>query len=128
MAIRGRFLLYSCFPGPCWGPAAALDYSRNVSDQPERSSPPPLLPVRLIGQAITRVVARAPWTWPLMRRSVRSFFDGLAGGWDERVRPDAPEHLAPLAEPSVSSGGNRSGFRPVRARGSGPWRRSVAPA
>ena len=68
-----------------------------MSDQPERSSPPPLLPVRLIGQAITRVVARAPWTWPLIRRSVRSFFDGLAGGWDERVRPDAPEHLAPLA-------------------------------
>ena len=68
-----------------------------MTEQPERISPPPPLPVRLIGQAITRVVARAPWTWPLMRRSVRGFFDGLAGGWDERVRPDAPEHLAPLA-------------------------------
>jgi ubiquinone/menaquinone biosynthesis C-methylase UbiE len=32
-----------------------------------------------------------------MRRSVRGFFDRLAGGWDERVRPDAPEHLAALA-------------------------------
>jgi ubiquinone/menaquinone biosynthesis C-methylase UbiE len=68
-----------------------------VAEQRERSSPPPPLPVRLIGQAITRVVARAPWTWPLMRRTVRGFFDGLAGGWDERVRPDAPEHLVALA-------------------------------
>jgi predicted O-methyltransferase YrrM len=24
-------------------------------------------------------------------------FDRSAGGWDERVRPDAPEHLAALA-------------------------------
>jgi ubiquinone/menaquinone biosynthesis C-methylase UbiE len=51
----------------------------------------------VIGKALTRLVARAPWTWPLVRRSVRGFFDGLAGGWDERVRPDAPEHLAALA-------------------------------
>jgi SAM-dependent methyltransferase len=68
-----------------------------VSEQPERTSPPPPLPVRVIGKALTRLVARAPWTWPLVRRSVRGFFDGLAGGWDERVRPDAPEHLAALA-------------------------------
>src|SRR5688572_30165979 len=32
-----------------------------------------------------------------MRRSVRGFFDRLADGWDDRVRPDAPEHLAALA-------------------------------
>ena len=32
-----------------------------------------------------------------MRRSVRGFFDRVAVGWDERVRPDAPEHLAALA-------------------------------
>src|SRR5688572_18740137 len=31
------------------------------------------------------------------RRPLRSFFDRAAGGWDERVRPDAPEHLAALA-------------------------------
>jgi ubiquinone/menaquinone biosynthesis C-methylase UbiE len=51
----------------------------------------------VIGKGLTRLVARAPWTWPLMRRPVRGFFDRLAGGWDERVRPDAPEHLAALA-------------------------------
>jgi ubiquinone/menaquinone biosynthesis C-methylase UbiE len=43
------------------------------------------------------MVARAPWTWPLTRRLMRGFFDRSAGGWDERVRPDAPEHLAALA-------------------------------
>jgi ubiquinone/menaquinone biosynthesis C-methylase UbiE len=43
------------------------------------------------------MVARAPWTWPLMRRLVRGFFDRSASGWDERVRPDAPQHLAALA-------------------------------
>jgi SAM-dependent methyltransferase len=68
-----------------------------VSEQPERTSPPPPLPVRVIGKALTRVVALAPWTWPLMRRPLRGFFDRAAGGWDERVRPDAPEHLAALA-------------------------------
>jgi SAM-dependent methyltransferase len=68
-----------------------------VSEPPERTSPPPPLPVRLIGKALTRLVVRAPWTWPLMRRPLRGFFDRAAVGWDERVRPDAPEHLAALA-------------------------------
>jgi SAM-dependent methyltransferase len=68
-----------------------------VGERPERTSPPPPLPVRVIGKALTRLVARAAWTWPLMRRPVRGFFDRLADGWDERVRPDAPEHLAALA-------------------------------
>jgi ubiquinone/menaquinone biosynthesis C-methylase UbiE len=68
-----------------------------MNEQSERTSPPPPLPVRVIGKALTRMVARAPWAWPLMRRSVRGFFDRSANGWDERVRPDAPEHLAALA-------------------------------
>jgi len=68
-----------------------------LTEQPERTSPPPPLPVRVIGKAITRLVARAPWAWPLMRRFVRGFFDRTAAGWDERVQPDAPEHLAALA-------------------------------
>jgi SAM-dependent methyltransferase len=68
-----------------------------VSEPPGRTSPPPPLPVRVIGKGLTRLVARAPWTWPLLRRPVQRFFDRLAGGWDERVRPDAPEHLAALA-------------------------------
>ena len=68
-----------------------------MSEPPERTSPSPPLPVRFIGKALTRIVARAPWTWPVMRRPVRGFFDRLADGWDQRVRPAAPEHLAALA-------------------------------
>jgi ubiquinone/menaquinone biosynthesis C-methylase UbiE len=68
-----------------------------MNEQPARTSPPPPLPARVIGKALTRMVARAPWTWPLMRGLVRRFFDRSADGWDERVRPDAPEHLAALA-------------------------------
>ena len=68
-----------------------------MNEQPARTSPPPPLPVRVTGKALTRMVARAPWTWPLVRRLVRGFFDRSADGWDERVRPDAPEHLAALA-------------------------------
>jgi SAM-dependent methyltransferase len=68
-----------------------------MGDQPERTSPPPPSPVRVVGKALTWMVARAPWTWPLLRRSVTGFFDRSAGGWEERVRPDAPEHLATLA-------------------------------
>jgi SAM-dependent methyltransferase len=41
-------------------------------------------------------VARWPAAWPLVRRPVRRFFDRLAGGWDERIAPDSPEHLAAL--------------------------------
>ncbi len=68
-----------------------------MEEQPERTSPPPPLPVRVVGKALTRMVARVPWTWPLLRRFMRRLFDRLADGWDERVRPDAPEHLAALA-------------------------------
>jgi SAM-dependent methyltransferase len=50
----------------------------------------------LIGNGINRVVARWPAMWPLLRRPVRRFFDQLAGGWDERIAPDSPEHLAAL--------------------------------
>jgi len=68
-----------------------------VSSQPERTSPAPPLPIRVIGKGLNRLVARAPWAWPLVRRPVRGFSDRVAGGWDERVRPDAPEHLAAFA-------------------------------
>jgi len=71
-----------------------------VADVPEHTSPPstPPLPIRVIGKGMMRLVARAPWAWPVIRRPVRGFFDNLAGDWDERVRPDAPERMAALAE------------------------------
>jgi ubiquinone/menaquinone biosynthesis C-methylase UbiE len=70
-----------------------------MDEPPERTAPPPPLPVRAIGKGITRLVARFPRTWPVLRPLVTRFFDNLAPVWDERVKPDAPEHLAALVEP-----------------------------
>ena len=52
---------------------------------------------RIIGKTICRVAAVAPWAWPLISGSVRRFFDGAAGGWDERTMAGSPGHLATLA-------------------------------
>lgn len=60
------------------------------------SADAPPAPVRLIGQGASRLVARAPALWPVLRRPMRRFFDRVAPHWDERVQPDRPEHLAPL--------------------------------
>jgi len=51
----------------------------------------------LAGHAISKLVARAPWLWPLIRRPVTRFFDSAAAGWDERTGAGSPDHLAPLA-------------------------------
>jgi ubiquinone/menaquinone biosynthesis C-methylase UbiE len=60
---------------------------------------PPRIPrrERILGRGINSLVARAPWAWPLLRRSTRRFFDERARGWDERTRAGSPEHLAALA-------------------------------
>jgi ubiquinone/menaquinone biosynthesis C-methylase UbiE len=50
-----------------------------------------------MGQGATRLVARWPALWPIIRRPIRRFFDRLADGWDERVEPDSREHLGALA-------------------------------
>ena len=42
-------------------------------------------------------VAHAPWLWPLLRRPMTSYFDGLASEWDERTDAPGVSHLAPLA-------------------------------
>lgn len=46
---------------------------------------------------MNRLVVRAPWAWPLLRRPMRSFFDRAAPGWDDRPGAGSPEYLAPLA-------------------------------
>ncbi len=51
----------------------------------------------LAGQAISKLVARAPWLWPAIRRPVTRFFDSAATGWDERTGAGSVEHLAPIA-------------------------------
>ncbi|MFN8162045.1 MAG: methyltransferase domain-containing protein [Solirubrobacterales bacterium] len=52
---------------------------------------------RLIGHVLTRVIARAPWSWPLLRRPVRRFFSERAAGWDRRTGAGGVEYLTPLA-------------------------------
>jgi ubiquinone/menaquinone biosynthesis C-methylase UbiE len=42
------------------------------------------------------VVARAPFLWPVLRAPMRSYFDRLAGGWDEGRRTSAA-YLAAFA-------------------------------
>ena len=51
----------------------------------------------LIGKAITRLTARAPWVWPLLKGRVAGYFDSAAPGWDERTAAGSAEHLAALA-------------------------------
>ena len=55
------------------------------------------MPVRALARAMSEVIARAPFLWPVLRRPTRWFWEKAAGRWDERIRPDDPEHLAPLA-------------------------------
>ena len=63
--------------------------------EPGRGQPP--LGLRLLGQALSFAIARAPWTWTLLRRPTRRFWERSAATWDERIRPERAEHLAPLA-------------------------------
>jgi SAM-dependent methyltransferase len=60
---------------------------------------PPIPParIRIAGRALSAVIVRAPWIWPLLRAPTRAFFDRSAAGWDERVGSRTPRHLAPLA-------------------------------
>src|SRR5438132_9772994 len=57
----------------------------------------PPLRLRLLGQGLSLTIARAPGLWPLLRRPTRRFWERSAAQWDERIDPDRPEHLAPLA-------------------------------
>jgi SAM-dependent methyltransferase len=62
--------------------------------EPEPRPGPPAH-IRLIGRAVNATVSHAPWLWPLIRRPVTSYFDGIALDWDDRA--GTPAHLAPLA-------------------------------
>lgn len=49
--------------------------------------------LRIIGRALSTLVARAPWSWPLLRSWTRRFWDRMASEWDTRT---SPERLAGL--------------------------------
>ncbi len=52
---------------------------------------------RFIGKSICRLVAVAPWAWPVISGPVARFFDRAATGWDERTAAGSAGHLATLA-------------------------------
>jgi ubiquinone/menaquinone biosynthesis C-methylase UbiE len=64
-----------------------------MSDQ--RTGPP--AHIRVFGRTINAIAARAPWLWPVLRRPVQGYFDGLAAGWDDRTGAGSVDHLAALA-------------------------------
>lgn len=77
-----------------------------MGDQSDTSDPrdggdAPPRHTRLIGRAITGLVARAPWTWPLLRGPVTRFFTDRAEGWDERTGAGGVDHLAALASAAL---------------------------
>jgi SAM-dependent methyltransferase len=63
---------------------------------PDREDRPPLR-LRLLGQGLSLAIARAPAIWRILRRPTQRFWERSAATWDERIKPDRPEHLAPLA-------------------------------
>src|SRR5439155_2307894 len=73
------------------GRAAAAGDDVSLSGQADvtdRERPAPPLPLRLLGQAISLGVARAPAVWPVLRGPTRRFWERSAGTWDERIDPD----------------------------------------
>ncbi|MBV8733787.1 MAG: class I SAM-dependent methyltransferase [Solirubrobacterales bacterium] len=62
---------------------------------PAQDRPP--LPLRLLGQALSQAIARAPVLWPVLRGPTERFWERSAGSWDDRIKPDRGEHLAPLS-------------------------------
>jgi SAM-dependent methyltransferase len=68
-----------------------------MSDAPSGRAEPPL-PIRLVGRGMTELVARVPGMWRMVRGPTRRFFEGAAADWDERVKPDGDDHLAPLID------------------------------
>jgi SAM-dependent methyltransferase len=50
----------------------------------------------MAGRAINALVARAPFTWPLLRGWSHRYWQRTAETWGERVDRSGPEYLAPL--------------------------------
>jgi ubiquinone/menaquinone biosynthesis C-methylase UbiE len=72
-------------------PATAERSSGGREDRPTPTR------VRVMGRMLNRLVVRAPWAWPLVRKPMRRFFERAAPGWDQRTGAGSVDHLAPLA-------------------------------
>jgi SAM-dependent methyltransferase len=71
--------------------------ARRADDSEDAARRVPPLPLRLLGWSLSFLIARIPGSWPLLRRGTRAWWDRMAPYWQDRIKPDAPEHLAPLA-------------------------------
>jgi SAM-dependent methyltransferase len=68
-----------------------------VNESADAARPVPPLPLRLLGWSMSLLIARIPASWPLLRRGTKAWWDRMAPYWHDRIKPDAREHLAPLA-------------------------------
>lgn len=68
----------------------------------EGSGRPTPVRIRVTGRMLNRVIVRAPWAWPVLRRPMRRYFDRTAAGWDDRTGAGSADHLAPLAAALLS--------------------------
>jgi SAM-dependent methyltransferase len=50
-----------------------------------------------MGRAINALIARAPFTWPLLRGWSHRFWQSAAPTWGDRVDRSGPDYLSPLA-------------------------------
>jgi SAM-dependent methyltransferase len=58
---------------------------------------PPSRRILLTGRAINALIARAPFTWPLIRGFSQRYWQSRAENWSDRVNRSGVTHLAPLA-------------------------------
>ncbi len=56
----------------------------------------PSLPVRLSSRGISWLMVSAPRLWPLLRLPARRVWNRMGRGWDEQIKPDSADHIAPL--------------------------------
>ena len=63
----------------------------------ENSTHRPSARIRLIGQAICRLVALLPASWPIVRPAIERYFDSAAASWDSRTGAGGFEHLETLS-------------------------------
>jgi SAM-dependent methyltransferase len=66
------------------------------SDRADRASGPSAR-VRLTGRTITALIARAPFTWPLLRGWSHRYWQDIAPSWGDGMNRSAPEYIGPLA-------------------------------